>query len=227
MITKLVAICNEFSIVIPMNQKNMRKVTKILKNIGIRLLDLIILWILFFFGINYAIVSGTRKDIAPVEDITSTVDAVLVLWASVQWLQLSPILQDRVETGIQMYQRKKAKKIIISWDNGKKYYNEVDAMFAYIRNRGIPVEDIIVDVEWYNTFDSIAHVTRIPSITTLWIVTQNFHLPRSLFIAQWIGLDSIGIVSDRASYINSDKYETRESFARIKAFFQVLWWYII
>lgn len=205
----------------------MRKVTKILKNIGIRLLDLIILWILFFFGINYAIVSGTRKDIAPVEDITSTVDAVLILWASVQWLQLSPILQDRVETGIQMYQRKKAKKIIISWDNGKKYYNEVDAMFAYIRNRGIPVEDIIVDVEWYNTFDSIAHVTRIPSITTLWIVTQNFHLPRSLFIAQWIGLDSIGIVSDRASYINSDKYETRESFARIKAFFQVLWWYII
>ncbi len=205
----------------------MKKVTKILKNIGIRLLDLIILWILFFFGINYAIVSGTRKDIASVEDISGTVDAVLVLWASVQGLQLSPILQDRVETGIQMYQRKKAKKIIISWDNGKKYYNEVDAMFAYIRNRWVPVEDIVVDVQWYNTFDSIAHVTSISNITTLWIVTQNFHLPRSLFIAQGIGLDSIGIVSDRASYINSDKYELRESFARIKAFFQVIAWYIM
>lgn len=204
----------------------MKKITKILYYIGIRLLDLIILGIIFFFGMNYAIVSGTRKDIAPVEDISGSVDAVLVLGASVQWLQLSPILQDRVETGIQMYQRKKAKKIIISWDNGKKYYNEVDAMFAYVRNRGVPVEDIIVDVQWYNTFDSIAHVTNIPNITTLGIVTQNFHLPRSLFIAQWIGLHSIGIVSDRASYINSDKYEIRESFARIKAFFQVIRWYI-
>lgn len=204
----------------------MKKITKILYYISIRLLDLIILGIIFFFGMNYAIVSGTRKDIAPVEDITGTVDAVLILGASVQWLQLSPILQDRVETGIQMYQRKKAKKVIISWDNWKKYYNEVDAMFAYVRNRGVPVEDIIVDVQWYNTFDSIAHVTNIPNITTLGIVTQNFHLPRSLFIAQWIGLHSIGIVSDRASYINSDKYEVRESFARIKAFFQVIWRYI-
>lgn len=205
----------------------MKKITKILYYISIRLLDLIILGIIFFFGMNYAIVSGTRKDIAPVEDITGTVDAVLILGASVQWLQLSPILQDRVETGIQMYQRKKAKKVIISWDNWKKYYNEVDAMFAYVRNRGVPVEDIIVDVQWYNTFDSIAHVTNIPNITTLGIVTQNFHLPRSLFIAQWIGLHSIGIVSDRASYINSDKYEVRESFARIKAFFQVIRWYIV
>lgn len=209
-----------------MKVKKSTKITKILRKIGIRMIDLVILWILFFFGINYAIVSGTRKDIVPVEDISGTLDAVLVLWASVQWLQLSPILQDRVETGIQMYQRKKAKKIIISWDNWKKYYNEVDAMFAYVRNRWVPVEDIIVDVQWFNTFESIVHVTNIPNITTLWIVTQNFHLPRSLFIAQWIGLHSIGIVSDRASYINSDKYETRESFARIKAFFQVLWRYI-
>lgn len=227
MITKLVAICNEFSIVKLMKLKNTKKIKKTLYSIGIRFLDLIILWVLFFFGINYAIVSWTRKDIGQVEDIESAVDAVLILWASVQWLQLSPILQDRVETWIQMYQRKKAKKIIISWDNGKQYYNEVDAMFAYVRNRGVPIEDIIVDVEWYNTFDSIVHVTKFPSITTLGIVTQNFHLPRALFIAQWIWLHSIGIVSDRASYLNSDNYELRESFARIKAFFQVIWWYVI
>lgn len=210
-----------------MKKKYLAKTTKILKIIGIRLLDLIVLCVLFFFGINYAIVSWTRDDIVQVEDVLQPLDAVLILGASVQWLQLSPILQDRVETGIQMYQRKKAKKVIISWDNGKQYYNEVDAMFAYVRNRWVPVEDIIVDVEWYNTFDSIIHVTKLSGIKTLWVVTQNFHLPRSLFIAQWVWIDSIWIVSDRSDYINSNKYEARESFARIKAFFQVLGWYVM
>lgn len=161
-----------------------------------------------------------------VEDITTQLDAVVILWASVQWLQLSPILQDRVETWIQMYQRGKAKKIIISGDNGKKYYNEVDAMFAYLRNRKIPADDIIIDTNWFNTFLSISNIKQDSTITKIGIVTQEFHLPRALFIAQWIWFDTIGIISDRASYLNSEAFEQRESFARIKAFFQVIWWHI-
>lgn len=125
-----------------------------------------------------------------------------------------------------MYQRGKAKKIIISWDNGKRYYNEVDAMYAYMRNRWVPPEDIITDSNWLNTYLSIANTKQLIDIKTLGIVTQEFHLPRAIFIAQWIGIDAVGIVSDRASYNNSDKFETREMFARIKAFFQVVWWHI-
>ena len=185
-----------------------------------------VLAILFFFGINYAIVEWTRGNIFQVEDITTPLDAVIILWASVQWLQLSPILQDRVETAIQMYQRQKTKKIIISGDNGKKYYNEVDAMYTYIRNRWVPTGDILIDSYGYSTFESLEHVSQLSTIYTLGVVTQNFHLPRSLFIAQAIGIHAIGIVSDRASYYNTEKYELRESFARIKAFLEVVWWYI-
>lgn len=192
--------------------------------IWVRLFDVLTLFTLFFIGINLAIMYGTRSSIVQVENISAPLDAVVVLWASVQWLQLSPILQDRVETAIQMYQRGKTKKIIISWDNGKKYYNEVDAMYTYLLNRGIPVKDIIIDELGYNTYRSITHVESYENIKTIGIVTQNFHLPRALFIAQWIWLNSVWIVSDRASYFNTQKYELRESFARIKGFFQVIGW---
>jgi SanA protein len=191
-----------------------------------RLIDLVVLGAIFFVGINTSILVGTRHDLQQVEDIKITLDAVLVLGASVQWLQLSPVLQDRVETAIQMYNAGKTYKIIISGDNGKKYYNEVDAMYTYLRNRGIPTLDIIMDTEWYSTFLSISNLARIADLHTIGIVTQEFHLPRAIFIAQSLGFQPIGIISDRSSYTHADDYEKRELFARIKAFFDVAGWWI-
>ena len=194
--------------------------------IGRILIDAIIISIIFFIGINATIIIGTKTSILQVQDIETPLDAVLVLWASVQWLQLSPILQDRVETAIQLYKSGKARKIIISGDNTKKYYNEVDAMYRYIINRGIPTSDIITDIYWTNTYKSILHVRTMWHTGTLWIISQNFHLPRSVFIAQFIWLESIWISSDRASYSEAQKYELRESFARLKALFDVIRYYI-
>ncbi len=191
-------------------------------------MDLIIIGIIFFIGINATIIFWTRSSIVQVQDIEKPLDAVLVLGASVQWLQLSPILQDRVETAIQLYQLRKTKKIIISWDNTKKYYNEVDAMYKYLINRGIPSSAIITDIYWESTYKSIIHLRAMwyTKYDTIWIVTQKFHLPRATFIAQFIWLKTLGISSDRASYTNDEKYELRESFARVKAMFEALWYYV-
>lgn len=203
-----------------------QRIASIIYKIGRLLIDLIIISIIFFIGINATIIFGTHNSIVQVQDIDKPLDAIVVLGASVQWLQLSPILQDRVETAIQLYKSGKTKKIIISGDNTKKYYNEVDAMYRYIINRGIPTSDIITDIYGESTYQSILHVRNMWYTNTIWIVTQNFHLPRAIFIAQFIWLHSIGISSDRASYTDDEKYELRESFARMKALFDVIWYYI-
>lgn len=152
--------------------------------IGNRLIDIIVLSCIFFIGINASIIFGTRKDIHQVEDIKTPLTAILVLGASVQGLQLSPVLQDRIETAIQTYNAGKSHKIIISGDNGKKYYNEVDAMYTYLRNRSVPADDIIIDRAGYDTFASISNLAHQNTTRSIGIVTQYFHLPRSLFIAQ-------------------------------------------
>lgn len=80
-------------------------------------------------------------------DIHGTGDAVIVLGSSVHGNQLSQIVQDRVEMAIQVYQAKKAEKILVSGDgkNNDKYYNEVISIRRYLLNRGIPLKDIFVD----------------------------------------------------------------------------------
>ncbi len=203
-----------------------KKFIWILYRISRVFIDLLVLSIIFFIGINATIILGTRSSIVQVQNINQQLEAVLVLGASVQWLQLSPILQDRVETAIQLYKSQKTKKIIISWDNTKKYYNEVDAMYNYIINRGIPAEDIITDTSGTDTYQSMIHLRKMWYTSTIWIITQNFHLPRALFIAQFIWMHAIGISSDRASYDNNEQYEVRESFARLKAVFDALWYYV-
>jgi SanA protein len=120
-----------------------------------------------------------------------------------------------------MYNSKKTKKVMISGDTGKKNYDEVKAMQIYLRNRGIPASDIIVDIQGDTTFDSIKHLTLF-NFQHISITTQEFHLPRAVFIAQSLGLSVDGIISDRSAYIDEKRYELRESFSRLKAFIEVL-----
>ena len=204
-----------------MSPKRKRLIHKILQ----RFLDVIIICILFFFGINIAIVRWTQGSIIKSQDIDGQYDVVLVPGASVEWLRLSPVLQDRIETAIQMYNNKKTLKVMISWDTWKKNYDEVKAMQVYLRNRGIPPSDILVDTQWSTTFDSVFHLTLF-TFKRIAITTQAFHLPRAIFIAQSLWLSVDWIVSDRSTYKDEGKYERRESFSRIKAFLDVLWYYI-
>ncbi len=202
------------------------KIGTIIYKASLLIIEVIVICTIIFFSTNALILSTTQNSIIQSEELGYSVDAVLILGASVQWLQLSPILQDRVETAIQLYQRQKALKIIVSWDNGKRYYNEVDAMYTYLINRGIPSQDIILDTWGYNTFLSIANTKKLTWIQTIAISTQEFHLPRAIFIAQSLWFNVLGIISDRASYDETKQYKLRESFARIKAVWDVLWWKI-
>ena len=184
-----------------------------------------IIAVLFFIGINFAIVNGTKKNIMKAQDSQWWYDVVLVLGASVEWLRLSPVLQDRVETAIQMYNNHKTQKVMISWDTGKKNYDEVKAMQVYLRNRWIPPNDIIVDTEWNTTFESVEHLT-LYNFKKIAITTQAFHLSRAIFIAQAMWLQVDGIISDRSAYNEERKYQRREMFARLKAFSDIMFYYI-
>jgi SanA protein len=49
------------------------------------------------------------------------------------------------------------------------------------------------------------------------IVTQDFHLPRALFMARRLGLDAVGLSADRHEYIKIFEFERRELLASTKA----------
>lgn len=134
---------------------------------------------------------------------------------------LSDILKDRALTTIELYKNGKVQKILVSGDHGKEKYDEVNTIKDFLLENGVPAEDIFLDHAGFDTYDSLYRAKSIFQVSSAIIVTQNFHLPRSVYIGKSLGLDVAGVSADRQLYINANYNEARESFARFKAFIDV------
>ncbi len=113
---------------------------------------------------------------------------------------LSPMLQDRVETAVQLYQQGKVQKLLLSGDNRFADYNEPGAMQAYALSRGVPGEDIQLDYAGRRTYDTCYRAKAVFQLDEAVLVTQAFHLPRAIFTCQHLGVEAIGVVADRRPY---------------------------
>ena len=134
---------------------------------------------------------------------------------------LSLMLQDRVDTIIDLYNAKKITRILVSGDHGEVNYDEVNSIKRYLLNKGVPGEDIFLDHAGFDTYDSIYRAKEIFGVTDIIIVTNEFHLPRAMYIADSINLKAYGLIADRREYEGIKFSETRERFASIKGFFDI------
>lgn len=148
------------------------------------------------------------------------IPVVLILGASVRSDgSLSSVLEDRVNTALDVYQSGLARKILVSGDNSTAEYNEVIPVRSYLLKRGVPEEDIFVDFAGFDTYDSIFRAGYIFEANNIFIVTQNFHLPRAIYIGRGLGLDVYGITADRRSYLLNNNF--RETLAIVKTFLEM------
>src|SRR3989344_2568095 len=147
-------------------------------------------------------------------------DAALILGASVFRGSPSPILAERADAAIALYRAGKVSKILVTGDNGAPSHNEVIPVRDYLLKAGIPARDIFLDHAGFDTYSSMYRARHVFLARSLTIVTQDFHLPRALWIAQRLGLDAYGIVA--AGGENSPSDYIREIPAAIKALLNVL-----
>ena len=180
---------------------------------------------LAFLFINALILGNARGSMyADAADVPSK-QAALVLGAAVyRNSKVSFFLLDRLESAEELYRAKKVQKIIVSGDHGQPEYNEVNTMRDVLLDRGVPAEDIFMDHAGFDTYDSVYRAKEIFEVESLIIVTQKFHLPRALYIADALEVDAVGLVADRRTYTEEVLLRNvkRESLARVKAFFDVL-----
>ena len=105
----------------------------------------------------------------------------------------TPILKDRVRTGVELYKSGKVEKLLLSGDNRFVNYNEPAAMASYARDLGVPQSDLILDYAGQSTYASCYRAKAIFKLDQAILVTQSFHLPRALFICNQLGVESVGI----------------------------------
>ncbi len=145
----------------------------------------------------------------------------LVLGAFVYQEHPGTILKDRLNHGVELYKAGKVQRFLLSGDHGQKEYNEVNAMKLYLKSKGIPESAIFLDHAGFDTYNSIVRARDVFQVKDLIVVTQEFHLPRAVFIARMKGLEVQGYVADGLSR-RFVKLKVRELFAGVKAWFEIL-----
>ncbi len=191
-------------------------ILKIIKKIIKIVIYLVILIILFIIFISIIIKLKTKAYIwNDVKEIPHTEVAVILGASILTNGNLSPILIDRVDSAIKLYNAKKVEKILVTGDNSTVAYNEVNPVRIYLLGKGIPDKNIFLDHAGFDTYSSMYRARDIFLADSITIVTQSFHLPRSVFIARVLGMNAYGLNADNGHY--KFRNYIREMFANIKA----------
>jgi SanA protein len=147
---------------------------------------------------------------------------IIILGASVRSDgSLSSVLKERLDTGISLYRIDKAPKILLSGDNSTPRYNEVEAMRKYLVAHDVPEEDIFMDYAGFDTYDTMYRARDVFQVKSAIIVTQPFHLSRSVYIARRLGIDAQGYRNPSHVLKSYDRAIYREWLARVKAVWEV------
>ena len=133
----------------------------------------------------------------------------------------SDILRDRLLTAIDLYRTGSVEKILVSGDDGQVAYDEVNAMRIYLLAANVDADDIFLDHAGFDTYDSMIRAKKVFGITKAIIVTQEYHLPRALYLANAFGIEAQGVAADRQTYLGILRYQARELLADVKAVFDV------
>lgn len=139
--------------------------------------------------------------------------------------RLSHMLDDRVLAGVDLYKSGKVRKLLMSGDNGREGYDEVTAMRRRAIELGVPSDDVVRDFAGFRTWDSVARAKAVWGLDSVTVVSQRFHLARSLAIARAFGLEAEGYVADRGTYARSlARANRREWLARPLAWLDIHVW---
>lgn len=144
-------------------------------------------------------------------------DCILVLGAGVRDDGTpSHMLRDRIDTGVTLYDADVAPKLLMSGDHGRVEYDEVNVMRDRALAAGVASPDIFMDHAGFSTYDSLYRARDVFAVKRVIIVTQEYHLPRALYIAKTLGLDALGVPADLHGYFGQLGRNLREIAARAK-----------
>ena len=203
----------------------LKKITKkqwcaIAKNAVVLLLLFALLFAITLLSLNAAIKSVTKDKILEPHTAAQLgdIDCILVLGCHVR----SQYLADRLTTAFGLYDMGASPKLLMTGDHGREVYDEVNYMLDKAEEHGIERKDVFTDHAGFSTYESIYRAKEIFGAKRIIIVTQEYHLYRSLYIAEKLGIEAYGVSASLHGYGSQDYQDFRESLARVKDFFYAL-----
>ncbi len=147
------------------------------------------LLIIAYVGITFVQVYRASR-----HDGARPADAVVVLGAAQYDGRPSPVLQARLDRALELYETGLSARIVLTGGRQEgDRFTEATAGYNYLRERGVPDEHLLKEVGGASTFESIAASARFlqdRGLTTVVLVTNDYHAYRVEAVAEEVGLDA-------------------------------------
>jgi vancomycin permeability regulator SanA len=130
----------------------------------------------------------------------------------------SGFLAARLDVARDLYERGRVRAILISGDNSSPDYDEPTSGRGYLVEHGVPADAIALDYAGFDTYDSCVRARRVFGVTSLTVVTQDYHLPRAVALCRSAGLDAVGTgTGAHEATLTGLVADSRERLANVKA----------
>ncbi|HEV2328490.1 MAG TPA: ElyC/SanA/YdcF family protein [Verrucomicrobiae bacterium] len=121
----------------------------------------------------------------------------------------------RIDAAVALYRAGKIHHLLVSGDNHVATYDEPTDMRNALVAAGIPANAITCDYAGFRTLDSVVRAKQVFGLSQCTIISEEFHCPRALWIAQEHGLDAIAFAAPDVSLKGwSLRADVREQLAR-------------
>lgn len=193
---------------------------KILTFLACATIALLLLIFLCDFTINS---SAKGKTFSQVDEVPQN-QVGLVLGTAKKLVNGQPNLyySFRINATIELYNAKKIAYVLVSGDNGSKYYNEPKTIQNDLIAGGIPAEKIFLDYAGFRTLDSMVRAKEVFGLEKVTVISQKFHNERAIYLAKKKGLTAVGFNAKDITGNSGFKIHLREYFARVKVFIDLL-----
>jgi vancomycin permeability regulator SanA len=130
-----------------------------------------------------------------------------------------PFLAGRLDVAAQLVTTGRARTVLVSGDAAGGSGNEIVAMTNYLRRRGVPARSIMADPYGLDSYDTCARAARVYGIRRALLVSQAYHLPRTVTLCRRVGIDAHGVKArcDGCRNITLIVNTAREALANVKA----------
>ena len=141
----------------------------------------------FFFNDTATTEIYTTGDDIPARDV------IMVLGAKADPGRPSGFLTARLNVAIELFTSGRGKVILVTGANTAESNYETQVMEDYLVAQGIPAGRIVQDIAGYDTYDSCIRARDVFGVREMTVVSQTYHLPRTITTCRALGVDAIGV----------------------------------
>lgn len=160
------------------------------RRLVLRLLSAALLLCILYVGVTFVMVYRASR-----HDGARDAEAIIVLGAAQYNGRPSPVLQDRLDHALTLYEAGLADYIVVT--GGRQagdVFTEATTGYNYLRDRGVADAALLKEVGGHNTYESLAasaRFLRARDLTDVLLVTDGYHAFRVRAIAEDLGLQAV------------------------------------